>query len=694
MPEPVLIKVGIDWSDAEKQLDQAGAKMRAAAAKISAPVPPGSAFDESKIAKLGDTFARVGEKINAASLQLKLMGATNPAEKANAAFEIQAQKIQKLLEITGDQAAADKALAAAQENVAKGAGRASAGAMNLFHQLKDMVAGLASGQNPMQILAQQGPQVLDAFEMGGGAAATLGSALSSLMGPASFVIAGLGEMAVAGTALYGIYASLNEVETIHNQVLSDQSAAYQALTPLLDDTLSTEIKLKEQTGELTKEMAGMEVAAIQSFGQYNQAVEATKKSLSDLYAAQASVTTQLVDDAESWVPAWTPLGMAIRGLTNDAADYQQQIDGANASMDTAARVLSENHDRHIELAAAEQKEREEKEKQTAARKAHTAALHDEKDSLKALNDAMAAENAQAEKDYATYTKATNALLDMQTKSERAGEASRFATQRATLAYNDQLAAIDKLRREALSATSTVEGREEAELRAMEAKTAAYQEYTDTIVNLGDKAYAELDRQRQEDLKREQQAAASKRQLAFGYVEQIGETLSLIDNLIGDSNERQKKAHKALAVAQILISGAVGIGKDIELGWPAMLPAMVFTTAQTALQIAAVERAHQGRVLIRHQGGGVDYPDELRILRSEIGGILNSQATRRLGEQGVAALNSGGSPTVTVYTKIGRVESNEITRLDTLSNGPITNRMRQQRASTALDTGFRGKMAPA
>jgi hypothetical protein len=78
----------------------------------------------------------------------------------------------------------------------------------------------------------------------------------------------------------------------------------------------------------------------------------------------------------------------------------------------------------------------------------------------------------------------------------------------------------------------------------------------------------------------------------------------------------------------------------------------------------------------------------------MGGILNSQATRRLGEQGVAAINGGASPTSITRLKIGRVESNEITRLDVLSNGPISDKMRRQRASTALDTGFRGKMAPA
>jgi len=860
MADPVLLDVGLNWSGLDSQIDQMGAKLKAAIASISAPAPANSIFDESKIAKMGDAFEkaasrkeastekaaqaaeraaereaaasakaaaeliknaeraeaakveaarqaeaaldkavnaelRAAEKeINAqnraaanaqkaaaqkqqaeerfaqslnktveagnrAEMELRKLAAITPGQKAAADFEATSARIKKLGEDAGNTVLAEKALEAEQQRLAQslaqqakggdaaagGYNRANAGAMNLFHQLKDMAAGLASGQNPMQILAQQGPQVADAFEMGGGAAATLGSALTSLMGPVGFVVVGLGEVAIAATALYGVYASLNEQQTINNEVVSAQSAAYERLNPLLEDTRDTEIDLAEKTGVLTKEMAGYERAIIGAFGQYNAAVEETKKQLAELQAAQASITTQMVDSAESWVPAWTPLGMAIRGLTNDTADYQQKIDGANQSMKVAADALQENKDRHFELAAAEQKEREGKERQTKERKSHTSALHDEEQRLKEmaaayekLDEVQAKATRSANQlDWGlkegakTATEAKNAYDAEITLIERQSEvllkaaknpaeiakinAEVLQAQQAAMAeYGAQSHAIMQANLDAityLGAEGVLKAKKQWEqrindLRILQASgvlserdanqqkleiTADYERQLETIYGT---AYQKLDKQRQDDVKKEQDAARKKREMAYGYVGQIGDTLGMIDGLIGNSNAKQKQAHKDLAVAQLLISGAIAIGKDMELGWPAMIPAMAFTTVQTGLQIAAVESAHQGRVLVRHQGGGVDYPDELRILRSEIGGVLNSQATRRLGEQGVAAINGGASPAVSVRMKVGRVESNEITRIDTLTDGPISSRFRTERARTTLDSGFRGRMAPA
>jgi hypothetical protein len=94
-------------------------------------------------------------------------------------------------------------------------------------------------------------------------------------------------------------------------------------------------------------------------------------------------------------------------------------------------------------------------------------------------------------------------------------------------------------------------------------------------------------------------------------------------------------------------------------------------------------------------GGSVFPDELRILRSEIGGILNSQAASRLGEQGVMALNAGQLPGAGgVSIRIGRVESEEITRFDAQGRGPITDKLLKRTTSGNLDSGFTGRRALA
>jgi hypothetical protein len=284
-------------------------------------------------------------------------------------------------------------VAASTDKMAASSNRASAGARNLFHQLKDMVAGLAQGMDPMMVLTQQGPQIADAFEMGGGAAETLGAAVSGLVGPFGFVAAALGETAVAAVAVYGAYESLNESAELQNKIVTEQSAAFERLNPILMDTQATEIDLAVATGDISKAMGDLEKASIKAFGEYNKATAETKQQLSDLNAKQNSVTTQLVDAAEYMAPAWTPLGAAIRGLTSDTADYQKQIDGAQASMDAATAALAKNHDEHVDLALALQGEKDAHEAATAAAKHHSTASDDA--AKKAREEATAVREAAA-----------------------------------------------------------------------------------------------------------------------------------------------------------------------------------------------------------------------------------------------------------------------------------------------------------
>ena len=224
-------------------------------------------------------------------------------------------------------------------------------------------------------------------------------------------------------------------------------------------------------------------------------------------------------------------------------------------------------------------------------------------------------------------------------------------------------------------------------------------YSTALESLNADTYARLDEMRQADLERERQAQQQKRDLAYGQLSAVGDVLGAIDSLMDESNAEQKRAHKALAASQIVISGAVAGAKAFEqFGWPGGLIPFAAVAAQTTAQLVSVARAHQGGVFLRHQGGTVGgsvFPDELRILRSEIGGILNSQAASRLGEQGVMALNAGQLPGGGgVSIRIGRVESEEITRFDAQGRGPITDKLLKRTTSGNLDSGFTGRRALA
>src|SRR5690606_10707946 len=78
---------------------------------------------------------------------------------------------------------------------------------NLSYQLNDVVSGLAMGQRPLQILTQQGGQVVQALGQGPGG---VGGSLRAIVGLINPVVAGfvaLGAVVGTGAALYFSYAN-------------------------------------------------------------------------------------------------------------------------------------------------------------------------------------------------------------------------------------------------------------------------------------------------------------------------------------------------------------------------------------------------------------------------------------------------------------------------------------------------------
>jgi phage-related minor tail protein len=90
---------------------------------------------------------------------------------------------------------------AANENLARASRQAGEQVRQLGFQLNDIATGLATGQSPFTILAQQGGQVYQALNGPGGVSAGLknvGSTITSLLTPAR--VAGAALVAAAGVA--------------------------------------------------------------------------------------------------------------------------------------------------------------------------------------------------------------------------------------------------------------------------------------------------------------------------------------------------------------------------------------------------------------------------------------------------------------------------------------------------------------
>lgn len=171
----------------------------------------------------------------------------------------------------------------------------------------------------------------------------------------------------------------------------------------------------------------------------------------------------------------------------------------------------------------------------------------------------------------------------------------------------------------------------------------------------------------------------------------------LGDAITSEGEKAKAAHKAFAIAAVIIDAAVAsIRAFADLGPIGGAIATASIEIAAGLAIREIRAQHQGGVVYQHQGGGM-YPDEydsgnVRRLRQE--GTLNSQATRALGEQGVQALNGGAGITTVVNLRVGRAAQQEIVRGSLAPNGAAWSAMRSSPSSGGQDIGLAGDRAVA
>lgn len=199
----------------------------------------------------------------------------------------------------------------------------------------------------------------------------------------------------------------------------------------------------------------------------------------------------------------------------------------------------------------------------------------------------------------------------------------------------------------------------------------------------------------EEMRRIQDEGRERVSVALSVASSVGDITRSLSEAVQGEGEKAKELRKGLAISAVLIDAAVAsIRAYADLGPIAGAVAIAGIEVSAGLAIREIRAQHQGGVVYAHQGR---YPDEydtgnVRRLRQEA--TLNSQATRRLGEQGVAALNGGGSVTTVVNLRINRASQQEVVRGSLAPNGATWSALRTSPSQGGLDVGLSGDRAVA
>lgn len=275
-------------SAAEERAATEAAQLAAHAASLSA--------DERQLA------ASIREATAAAEMNAKALGLTGSQYSQLAAAKAKAKAEQDRL--TASMAAGSKGMDAA-----------GYAAGNLRFQMFDVGQSLAMGMNPMMVLAQQGPQVAQAFTQASQSGATMGATIKAALGPLAVA---LPVVAVAAAGLAMAYQGL----TAESESAADAQAA---LALGLSHTEELTREATRSTARLQLIMAGASkeaIAAADTFYSTGDAYrEATKES--DALIASHVKLLELKGVPDSWDAA---IGGVSRGM-GDLADAIDRVDG-------------------------------------------------------------------------------------------------------------------------------------------------------------------------------------------------------------------------------------------------------------------------------------------------------------------------------------------------------------------------------
>jgi len=504
----------------------------------------------------------------------QLSAATATANKALVSTGAAADTADKKMKALNDEAG----------RVADSMGKAGGSASKAAGALSMLSPGAADAAGSLADLADVG-------ELAAEAAAALGISATA----AAFA---LGAVLSAVALLSAAYVGWNEEAETATRLTDQQNALTAATAPLYADTEAAIRGAKVELGLMTDAQSAMIDAGISGLAQYQAATEATRKRLSDLRAAQSSITGQvgaLVGDIGKALPLqeFNLMAQIIDGMTTSTEEFKVEEGALQEGLTRTSDALRDNRVAHQTLIKAKEAGADATQKFTEAEKAAESAAHARvaaEQELQAVLEARAA----AEQDYADGV-ASLRDIERVANSDRLSEIDALDQARA-----DQMAELNAMLTEQLASAEGNELKQaEIEQAGQDARLALEQRYQrdkGEIVADGNAAVAHENAKAQADASAAQVATQDAQ---IGLAQDAAQSLVDITSAIygGMTDAGLKKglkaaflASKAAALAQAGINTAIAFSNALAAPLPPPLPQIAAAAALIAGLAAAASIA--------------------------------------------------------------------------------------------------------
>lgn len=224
----------------------------------------------------------------------------------------------------GEWIAIQKQAKAQQDVNVRSMGRMNSVYVQMGYQAQDVTASLASGINPLVILAQQGGQTASALSQMGG---KMGSVAAFMAGPWGAAILG------ATMALGFLWQSLSEGEQATKDVMREEDRRKMTVKELTE-ALRDYTRAQEDANNTTMRAKGIDV--VQTMKAQNEAIQKYNDALASLKRAQDAL------DMATQNPSMAGEGgSAIAGLALAVALAQRKVDGLRGAFNQAVAASTE-----------------------------------------------------------------------------------------------------------------------------------------------------------------------------------------------------------------------------------------------------------------------------------------------------------------------------------------------------------------
>lgn len=451
--------------------------------------------------------------------------------------------------------------------VTAGSKSTAAGMQQLSFQLNDVITQISSGTPPMQVLAQQGGQIFQAFQGTPGLMKSVAGGIGQVAGVGAQLLLPFLSVAIP---LWYDYRSAAEAAAAGQEAIN---TAMEEADPLYSRALSDLKKVSElRKGSMTVDERKAEVEK-----QYRDDLEASNATLQESIQANEEWLAQNSANKAGWQERQD----AIKSAT---AEMEYNTQAAEAGVEAAKLLIDfQDEEDRSSRALADAKEREAK----ARKKAAEAAAEERAriDELIRISKMDEERRSKLEEQIATLDKlAATAEKAAASEEERVNLAAQAATAAAQ-------AAADEAERYATTALE----KQRIEEALTEALVQITLERLTKLKELEDKAAEERRKEAEDQRKRDEAMLGNVAALAGASSDIMG---AYYDSLTADAESmsaEQKKAaekvwraQKALAISEIGINAIKGVSAALASAPPPvnLIPAGV-AIAQGAAQVAAI-----------------------------------------------------------------------------------------------------------